>query len=172
MDRLPPAERNCPGSGWCPRGFTSLESMPCVGLPGRADSAAGGAVPAVTTGTSVAPAATVPPGPGGQSPVERAPLRTPRLGPSHPHGNFLAEARGSKPQLPRPQRPGVSPTQALSPWDRHSPFHPSARGLRGVLRALELLWNPKEGRSGFGKSAWTSRQAQRHRTSPRRMSVR
>ena len=26
----------------------------------------------------------------------------------------------------------------------HSPSHPSARGLRGGLQALELLWDPKE----------------------------
>lgn len=93
----------------------------------------------VTTGTTVVER--------GPSPVESAPLQTRQLGPSDPTWKlFLAEARSPSPRLLRPQQPGVSPTQALSPWDRHSPFHPSARGLQGVLRALELLWNPKEGK--------------------------
>ena len=46
--------------------------------------------------------------------------------------------------------PGSPPTRAVPCALRHSPFRPSARGLRGVLGALRLLRGPKE-----GKVKWT-----------------
>lgn len=46
--------------------------------------------------------------------------------------------------------PGSPPTRAVPCALHHSPFRPSARGLRGVLGALRLLRGPKE-----EKMKWT-----------------
>ena len=47
--------------------------------------------------------------------------------------------------------PQAAPTPRAMPWGPcHSPFPPSARGLRGVLPALGLPWDPKE-----EKAKWT-----------------
>lgn len=110
-----------------------LPRVPCVtrvwsGRPG----------PTASTGTAGAAAPLVPPDTGRVT-CEEAPPQTLQLGRSDPTHDLEPTASSTL-------QPGVSPTRALSLWDHYSPFHPSARGLRGAPRAQELLWNPKEGR--------------------------